>query len=127
MSALLRQAREILEVAVTGGADWDTTAIVNDRMGGLRMLDAAGWSLAGLEAEFGSSAVFRVERRGEVVRVEASDGGERWRVEGSAREPNQAAPRREAAAAAARNRPPTRAARKAYGYCATTLPVAWLA
>lgn len=81
MGVLLRQAEDLLDVAAGGDGGWASTAIVLDRRGGLRMLDAAGWSLAALKAEFGATAVFTVERRGPALRVEAWDGVERCLVE----------------------------------------------
>lgn len=51
--------------------------ILIDRQGGMRMLDPSGWSLPALSAEFGASAVYKVERRGTQVRLEGWDGSER--------------------------------------------------
>jgi hypothetical protein len=77
VSAFLRQAEEILEIAVSGGSESPNTAIVIDRQGGMRMLDPSGWSLPALSAEFGASSVFKVERRAGAVRVEGMSGSER--------------------------------------------------
>jgi hypothetical protein len=76
VSTFLRQAEEILEVAA-GGAGAREVAILLGAPGGIRMMDPAGWSLAGLSAEFGATAVYRVERRGETLRVEGLSGSER--------------------------------------------------
>lgn len=81
MSAFLRQAEEILGVAMAGGADWQNAAIVMDRQGGLRMLDPSGWTLPALSAEFGAVSVFRIERRAGAVRVEGLAGTERCLLE----------------------------------------------
>jgi hypothetical protein len=77
VSAFLRQAEQILEVAVAGNTESQNQAIVIDRQGGMRMMDAAGWTLTALSAEFGAASVFRVERRGGAVRVEGMAGAER--------------------------------------------------
>lgn len=82
MSAFLRRAEDILDVAVAGnryGAG--DVAILIDRQGGMRMMDPAGWSLPGLSAEYGSSAVYKVERRAGAVRVEGWAGGERCLIQ----------------------------------------------
>ena len=77
MSQFLKQAEEILEVATAAGNPMANAAILIDRRGGLRMLDGTGWSLAGLAAEYGAAAVYRIERRGRAVRVEGWNGSDR--------------------------------------------------
>jgi len=77
VKAFLRQAEEILDVAVEGDSDGGDIAIVIGRQGGMRMLPSQGWSLPALCAEFGAAAVYKVERRGRTVRVEGWGGGER--------------------------------------------------
>ncbi|HEV2445232.1 MAG TPA: hypothetical protein VGS58_04900 [Candidatus Sulfopaludibacter sp.] len=77
VSAFLRQAEEILEIAAAGNPESQNAAIVIDRQGGMRMLDASGWTLPALSAEFGAASVFKVERRGGAVRVEGMAGSER--------------------------------------------------
>ena len=84
MSAFLRQAEEILDVAM-GGDGPREVAIVLSPVGGFRMMDSAGWTLAGLSAEFGAKAVFRVERRGQTLRVEGLSGSERCLLQREAR------------------------------------------
>jgi hypothetical protein len=79
VKAFLRQAEEILDIAVEG--DSSNLAIVIDRQGGMRMLDPQGWSLPALCAEFGAAAVYTVERRGRTVRVEGWGGGERCLIQ----------------------------------------------
>jgi hypothetical protein len=81
VKAFLRQAEDILDVAVEGDSDAGDFAIVIDRQGGMRMLDARGWSLPALCAEFGAAAVYTVERRGRTVRVEGWGGGERCLIQ----------------------------------------------
>ena len=82
MSAFLQQAEDILDVAVVandpGAHD---VAILLDCQGGMRMLDAAGWSLPAMSAEFGATAVYKVERRGGTVRVEGWGGGQRCLIQ----------------------------------------------
>lgn len=72
----MRQAEEILEIALAG-SESHNQAIVIDRQGGMRMMDASGWTLLALSAEFGAASVFRVERRAGAVRVEGLAGSER--------------------------------------------------
>jgi hypothetical protein len=79
--AFLRQAEDILDVAVEGDSDSSGLAIVIDRQGGMRMLDPQGWSLPAMCAEFGADAVYTVERRGRTVRVEGWGGGERCLIQ----------------------------------------------
>jgi hypothetical protein len=81
VSAFLRQAEEILEVAMAGGNDSPAVAIVIDRAGGMRMLDPSGWTLPALSAEFGAVSVFKVERRSGAVRVEGLASAERCLLE----------------------------------------------
>ncbi len=73
----LRQAEEILEIAMSGDRDAGDLAILIDTRGGMRMLDPSGWSLPALCAEFGGAAVYSVARRGSTVRVEGWGGGDR--------------------------------------------------
>ena len=81
MRAFLRQAEDILDVAVEGDSDTSGLAIVIDRQGGMRMLDPQGWSLPALCAEFGATAAYTVGRRGRTVRVEGWGGGERCLIQ----------------------------------------------
>jgi len=78
VSAFLQQAEDILEIAMAAAGD---VAILIDRAGGMRMLDPSGWSLPALGAEYGASAVYKVERRGTTVRVEGWSGGQRCLVQ----------------------------------------------
>jgi hypothetical protein len=77
VKAFLRQAENILDIAVEGDRDGGNLAILIDRQGGMRMLDPQGWSLPALCAEYGAAAAYKVERRGRTVRVEGWGGGER--------------------------------------------------
>ena len=79
--AFLRQAEDILDVAVEGDSESAGLAIVIDRQGGMRMLDPQGWSLPAMCEEFGAAAVYTVERRGRTVRVEGWGGGERCLIQ----------------------------------------------
>src|SRR5215471_13228492 len=76
VTAFLRRAEEILEIAVAGDIDAGDLAILIDRQGGMRMLDPKGWSLPALCAEYGAAAAYVVERRARTVRVEGWGGGE---------------------------------------------------
>jgi hypothetical protein len=82
VSAFIRRAEEILEIATTGSAVLGDTLMVLDRQGGFRMLNPEGWSLPALAAEFGAEAVYKVERRGSSVRVEGWNGSERCLLQG---------------------------------------------
>ena len=81
MGSLFRRAEDILNVALSGDGVSASTAIILEGQGGVRILDASGWSLPALRAEFGASAIFKVERHGLAVRVEAWDGRERCLLE----------------------------------------------
>lgn len=81
MRGFLQQAEDILDVATSGDAGLQDVVIVMDRLGGMRMLDPAGWSLPALAAEYGATAVYRVERREAAVRVEGWNGSERCLVQ----------------------------------------------
>ncbi len=76
MTALLRQAEEILDTAAQSGSGPEILILL-DRRGGLRVLEAAGWSPLGLAAEHGTSAVFRVLKAQGAASVEAWNGMER--------------------------------------------------
>ena len=77
MSAFFRRAEDILRIASSDSSDLGDALMVLDRQGGFRMLEPAGWSLPAVAAEFGGEAVYKVERRGHVVRVEGWDGRQR--------------------------------------------------
>jgi len=82
VSAFYRHAEEILDIASAGDGGLGDTLLVLDRQGGFRMLEPAGWSVAALAAEYGAAAVYKVQRRGEAVRVEGWDGSHRCLLEG---------------------------------------------
>jgi hypothetical protein len=77
----LQQAEDILDVATSRDSSLQDMVIVMDRQGGMRMLDLSGWSLPALSAEYGATAVYKVERRGGAVRVEGWNGFERCLVQ----------------------------------------------
>jgi hypothetical protein len=79
----LQQAEDILDVAASGDSTLQDVVIVMDRQGGMRMLDPSGWSLPALSAEYGATAVYKVEKRGSTVRVEGWDGCERCLIQRS--------------------------------------------
>lgn len=66
---------------MNGDGSLQDMAILIDRQGAMRMLDPSGWSLPALGAEFGATAVYKVERRGTAVRVEGWDGSQRCLVQ----------------------------------------------
>jgi len=82
VTEFFRRAEEILRIATNGASELGDALVVLDRQGGFRMLDAAGWSLPALAAEFGAEAVYKVERRGLSVRVEGWDGSQRCLLQG---------------------------------------------
>jgi hypothetical protein len=75
--AFLQQAEDILDIAISDQSNLKDVVIVLDRQGGMRMLDSSGWSLPALCAEFGATAVYKVQKKGEKVRVEGWNGVER--------------------------------------------------
>jgi hypothetical protein len=81
--AFLQQAEDILDIAASRESSLQDVVIVMDRQGGMRMLDPTGWSLPALSAEYGATAVYKVERRGGAVRVEGWNGFERCLVQRS--------------------------------------------
>ena len=82
MSAFLQQAEDILDVAIAGNTyGAGDVAILLDRQGGMRMLDPAGWTLPAISAEYGATAVYKVERRSGTVRVEGWGGGLRCLIQ----------------------------------------------
>jgi len=81
VTSLLHQAEEILETAVQVEDTASGMVILVDRQGGLRTFDAAGWTLAGIAAEFGAASVFKVQRSPELTSVEAWSGHDRLRIE----------------------------------------------
>jgi hypothetical protein len=97
VSAFLQQAEGILDVAGAGAPGSREIAIVLSPQGSIRMLDSAGWSLPALSAEFGATAVFRVERRGHTLRVEGFSGLERCLLQRDIRTPHTAKPFRSGA------------------------------
>jgi hypothetical protein len=82
VKALIRQAEDILDVAIAAGDDASAAfAILFQFDGGMRILEGAGWGLAGLLSEYGARTVYRVERRGRKVRVEGWSRSERCLLE----------------------------------------------
>lgn len=68
MGTFLGRAKAILEIA-TAICDNSDLVILIRHDGGMRILDGAGWGLAGLLAEYGAREVYKVERRGTFIRV----------------------------------------------------------
>jgi hypothetical protein len=77
VGAFLQKAEEILAVAAAGTDRAGDLVIVVDRQGGIQMLDPTGWSLPALKAHYGAASLFKVERRGQTVRVEGWESGQR--------------------------------------------------
>jgi hypothetical protein len=76
----LSQAEEILDIAASSHSSMEAVILI-DRLGGMRMMEASGWSLPALTAEYGATAVFRIERRSTGVRVEGWNGSQRCLLE----------------------------------------------
>ena len=70
MDRFLQNAEGLLEVATAGEASAGDYAVILDRQGGIRLMDAAGWSLGGLAAEFGGDQVYLIEKRCDQVTVQ---------------------------------------------------------
>lgn len=66
-------AGEILDAAAKGEGALDIV-VLKDWQGGIRVMDACGWSVSALAAEFGSKAIYRIQRSPESVRVHAWEG-----------------------------------------------------
>jgi hypothetical protein len=73
---LLRQAEDILNTAIHAREGGDVVIIL-DRRGGMRVMEAAGWSLPALSAEFGASAAFKIRKHQGIASVEGWNGMER--------------------------------------------------
>ncbi len=73
MTHFLRRAEQVLETATAAEpGDFQDCTICISELGAIRILTSHdGWALPALAADVGASAVFRVERRGSKVRVEA--------------------------------------------------------
>ena len=78
MSPFLRQARQIMEIALRGETE---IAIAIDPRGAMRTVDPTGWSLPSLRLEYGAGVVYKVERRAGILRVEGWDGARRCLLE----------------------------------------------
>jgi hypothetical protein len=79
MSAFLKDAEKIFESArmVSGGDNSQSDlAIIINRQGGIQFVEATGWHLGSLEANYGARTVYRVSRGGGKVRVEGKSGSE---------------------------------------------------
>jgi hypothetical protein len=81
VTGFLQHAEDILDIAASGDSSLQDVVILLDRQGGMRMLDPTGWSLPALSAEYGATAVYKVERRNAAVRVEGWNGFERCLVQ----------------------------------------------
>lgn len=76
VSALLRNAEEMFDVARTaGGEDCDWNIVV-DPGGGIHMMRGGDWPVESLRAERGAEAAYRIRRSSGRVRVEAARAGE---------------------------------------------------
>lgn len=91
MSQLRREASQIFDIALAAsGEDCDVMLTV-DHAGGIRILESAGWSLAGLQAHYGAASAYQIRRADGRVRIEASGGGQRCFVEATGQDPRRAA------------------------------------
>jgi hypothetical protein len=83
VSTLLRNVESIFEIAIAPAAEYDNAALVVDRAGGMRVLNAAEWSLPGIVCEFGASEVYLIERRSGKLKVEGWSATETCVVSGT--------------------------------------------
>jgi hypothetical protein len=77
VSTLLRNAESIFDIAVAPAAEHDNAALVVDRAGGMRMLNAAEWSLPAIICEFGAAEVYLIVRKSGKLKVEGWSASER--------------------------------------------------
>lgn len=79
MESLLRNAERILETAVLASdTETQNCTLCVSRQGAIHILtEPSGWSLAGLAAEYGASALFTINKRGPTITVEG------WSPQGS--------------------------------------------
>jgi len=77
MDAFLRNAEQILDTAVRAKDCGTPEYLISvSYRGAIQILsESAGWSLPALAVEYGSSAVYRVQRKGKLVRVEGWSSG----------------------------------------------------
>jgi hypothetical protein len=93
MSVLVDDAERIFEGAcIVSNVDTSPTdlAIIVDRTGGIRLMEASGWQLESLEASYGAQRIYRVTHNSGHVRVEGKSGSQRCLIE-SAGPPRTAA------------------------------------
>jgi hypothetical protein len=74
VDSTLRHTEDILDIATAGDPQNQNFLLIVDRRGGIRMLDAGGWSMGGLRAELGAEEIYHVERRDGEIRVEGQAG-----------------------------------------------------
>lgn len=77
---MFRRAESILNVAAAPGADSNSSAIVLDRAGNLRVMNLEGWTRSGLIEEFGAKEVYLVKKRPGTVTVEGWSAGDHCSV-----------------------------------------------
>ncbi len=90
MTALFEEAEQILNTAVHSERNGGDVAIVIDRQGGLRVLNADGWNGAALTAEFGGSSVFKIRKSANSTAVEAWQGFDHCIIERRAEDSSRA-------------------------------------
>jgi len=81
MSRLWEDAAGILETANSQQSAGSDFAILLDRQNGIRIVDATGWSLDALRAEYQTGTAFLVTRTATRVRVEAQSGSDHCAME----------------------------------------------
>ncbi len=74
MSHFLADAQGILETACTAGGEDSDLAILVDREGSIRVVEAAGLPLDALQLHFGAQTAYRIRRTFSTVRVEGRAG-----------------------------------------------------
>lgn len=76
VSAFLKHAEEIFAAARTAGPEDCDMAILVNRDGGIHMIAGGDWPLEPMRLHFGASAVYRVNRSGSQVILEARRANE---------------------------------------------------
>lgn len=89
MGSFAADAEHLLEIGRTPSDPefgYSEVAILIDRDGGIRVIDATGWSVEALRAETGARTVYRLARRAGRVSIEGCSGLKRLQLAAFSRE-----------------------------------------
>lgn len=83
VTRFFQDAGEILNTAAAATSEESpaSMAILIDRQGGLRIVEAAGWNPRALEAHYGAETVYQITRTPETVQVMGISGAQTCRME----------------------------------------------